>query len=576
VSVPDPSNPSAHDADHPTEQWSAVAADLAELAVDHPDLVARVDAVAERARSRRFHIAVVGEFKRGKSTLLNALLGRAVLPTGVLPLTSVATEVVHGPDGATVIGLDGTRTDIGLDEVADHVTEAGNPDNRRRVDRVVVHVPVSLLATGLVLVDTPGIGSIHAHNTDAAFAEYELSDAAVVVLAADAPLSDAERSILDMFRERRMRTFVVVNRCDHLRAGELAQVRSFIGAQVDAPIWMVSARSALDPRAPGSDGLDAGEFAEFAAAVRRFVDNELVAARDTATRNQLDRIAAELGERLHLEMAAAALDAEDLTARVGEFERAAGVERESFEADRLLLNRRFDELCGSVGEHLEEFVTDAFTRRSPELRATADGSAVRGLEDRLAALTESIVADEATRALAAESARAEQAWSELASWFRGRLDERVTSIRAAASGVFDVQLGPLEGPPLETVRGRFTLHFHHEASVTEPVDHLARAMIPAPIRCRRATRSAVERLHQLLDRNAGRVRYELVEQLQAARRDFERSAERELDGVIASIGRGAERGRRLAESNRSAHDEARSTLDRLDGLRTALRPGDVS
>jgi GTP-binding protein EngB required for normal cell division len=552
-------------------RWAGVAAELAGLAADHPDLVERVAAVAERSRSRRFHIAVVGEFKRGKSTLLNALLGRPLLPTGVLPLTSVATEVVHGPDGATVTRLDGTRTDITLDEIADYVTEAGNPDNRRRVDRVTVRAPAALLATGLVLVDTPGIGSIHAHNTDAAYAEYEQSDAAVLVLAADAPLSDAERSILAMFHERRMKTFVVVNRCDHLRSDELAQVRAFVGEQVGAPIWMVSARAALHADASEGDGGDAGEFDEFAAAVRRFVDDELVAARDTATRNQLDRIAAELTERLQLELAAA-LDAEDLIARVDAFERATEIERESFAAEQLLLGRRFDELCGSVGEQLEQFVTDAFHRRVGEVRAAADGLAVRGLEDRLAAVTESIVAEEATRALAAESARAEQAWSELAAWFRGRLDERVTSIRAAASGVFDVHLGPLERPPLEAVRGRFTLHFHHETSVTEPVDHLARAMLPGPIRRRRATRSAVERLHQLLDRNAGRVRYELVQQLETARRGFERAAESELDAVIASITRGAERGRRLAQDNRATTDSAHSTLQRVNALRSEITP----
>ena len=572
MSIPDPSNASGHSTDDRADRWAEVAAELAGLAADHQDLVDRVDAVAQRSRSQRFHIAVVGEFKRGKSTLLNALLGRPLLPTGVLPLTSVATEVVHGPAGATVIGLDGTRTDVTLDEIADYGTEAGNPDNRRNVDRVTVRAPVPLLATGLVVVDTPGIGSVHAHNTDVAYAEYEQSDAAVVVLAADAPLSDAERSILQMFHERGMRTFVVVNRCDHLRSDELAQVWAFVGEQVDGPIWMVSARAALHAEAAGSNGGDAGEFGEFAAAVRRFVDDELVAARDTATRNQLDRIAAELTERLQLELAAAALDAEDLTSRVDAFERAAEVERESFAADQLLLNRRFDELCGSVGGHLERFVTGAFHRRVGEVRAAADGSAVRGMEDRLGRLTESIVAEEATRALAAESARAEQAWSELASWFRGRLDERVTSIRATASGVFDVHLGPLQGPPLEAVHGRFTLHFHHETSVTEPVDHLARAMLPGPIRRRRATRRALERLHQLLDRNAGRVRYELVQQLETARRGFERAAESELDAVIASITRGAERGRRLAQDNQATTNSAHSTLQRVNELRSEITP----
>ncbi|MCZ7627912.1 MAG: dynamin family protein [Microthrixaceae bacterium] len=202
-----------------------------------------------------------------------------------------------------MIGLDGTRTDIELDELADYVTEAGNPDNRRHVDRVTVRAPATLLATGLVLVDTPGIGSIHAHNTDAAYAEYEQSDAAVVVLAADAPLSDAERSILQMFHERRMRTFVVVNRCDHLRAEDLAQVRAFVGEQVDAPIWMVSA---APPSTPTHLAATAATRAISTSSQRRCAASSTTSLSQPrhGHRNQFDRIAAELTERLQLELAA--------------------------------------------------------------------------------------------------------------------------------------------------------------------------------------------------------------------------------------------------------------------------------
>ena len=140
---------------------------------------------------------VVGEFKRGKSTLVNALLGVEVLPTGVLPLTAVMTEVVHGQAGATVAGLDGTRVDVGLDDVARFVTEAGNPGNERGVDRVEVRVPAPLLSTGLVLVDTPGLGSIHLHNTEVGRASLLEADGAIVLLSADEPLSDEERQLLD-------------------------------------------------------------------------------------------------------------------------------------------------------------------------------------------------------------------------------------------------------------------------------------------------------------------------------------------------------------------------------------------
>jgi ribosome biogenesis GTPase A len=78
----------------------------------------RVLRLSERIDSQRFHIAVLGEFKRGKSTLVNALIGRELLPSGVVPLTTVATEVHFGTGPSTVVFSDGRRLPIGEDEIA--------------------------------------------------------------------------------------------------------------------------------------------------------------------------------------------------------------------------------------------------------------------------------------------------------------------------------------------------------------------------------------------------------------------------------------------------------------------------
>jgi small GTP-binding protein len=480
-----------------------VVRQLTEFAGAHPDLVARLRSVEERERTQRFHIAVVGEFKRGKSTLLNALLGRTVVPTGVLPLTSVATEVRYGAGTATAVGLDGSETQIDVSEVADYVTEAGNPDNVRGVERVVIEVDAPLLQRGLVLVDTPGIGSIHAHNTEAALAEYQRIDAAIVVLAADTPLSEGERAILDQLRSKNMRTFVVVNRCDHLRADDLAEVGAFIRSQVDAPLWMVSARAALSRRASSGERDDPGEFDDFARAIGAFVDQDLAAARAVATRDQLDHIAAELVDRLQLELSAASLGAETAMSRADAFERAAEVERDSFVGDRLVLDQRVDQLCASVGEHLADMVADAFERRAPELRGAANVLPLAGLEDRLGILTESIVAEETDRALETSSTIVQQGWSELAAWYRSRLDARVAAVRGIAADLFEVPLISTSARTAEVARAQVRLNFHHEASVTEPVDHLVRSLLPPPIRRRRAITAATNRLHRLLDRKQG-------------------------------------------------------------------------
>jgi len=112
---------------------SALARALNELAAlgtdqDREQLAALVD----RLDAARLRVLVAGEAKRGKSTLVNALLGREVLPSGVTPLTAVTTTVRYGDDErAEVRFLDGHDEKHPLAALTDLVTERGNPGNRR-------------------------------------------------------------------------------------------------------------------------------------------------------------------------------------------------------------------------------------------------------------------------------------------------------------------------------------------------------------------------------------------------------------------------------------------------------------
>ena len=195
-------------------------------------LAARAERVAKRLAEGRFHVMVVGEFKRGKSTLVNALLGVEVLPTGVLPLTAVMTEVVHGDEARSRRGFDGVSFGIGLDELADYVTEAGNPGNERGVERVEVRVPASVLASGVVLVDTPGLGSIHLHNTEVGRRRCSRPMARSWCSRRMSRSRLRNASCSGSSRSGGSRTFLVVNKADHLGSAELDEVRRFITGEV--------------------------------------------------------------------------------------------------------------------------------------------------------------------------------------------------------------------------------------------------------------------------------------------------------------------------------------------------------
>jgi GTP-binding protein EngB required for normal cell division len=270
------------------------AEELATLASGRPEAW-RARRLADRLGAGRFFVAVVGEFKRGKSTLVNALLGEDVLPTGVLPLTLVATELTFGDPGVVVEFLDRRTQLVPKEQIAAYVTESGNPGNEQGVAWVEVRGRWPLLESGVVLVDTPGIASLYQHNTEAGRAALLDADGAVVVLSADAPLSEHERDLLGVLAERRSPTFFVLNKSDHLRDDELAKVRGFVGAALadivgsEVMLYTVDARAALASATSASTGgVTAGlEFDAFRVELSRFIADDLVAARHSSARREL-------------------------------------------------------------------------------------------------------------------------------------------------------------------------------------------------------------------------------------------------------------------------------------------------
>ena len=157
----------------------------------------QIAALRDRLAAVRLRVLVAGEAKRGKSTLVNALLGRPLLPSGVTPLTAVATTVRYGEDPrAEVRFADGHEEKHPLAALDDLVTERGNPRNRRGIAAVTAFVDAPVLADGVELVDTPGTGSVFTWDTDPVHQALETTDAAVFVLTADPPVSASERDLL--------------------------------------------------------------------------------------------------------------------------------------------------------------------------------------------------------------------------------------------------------------------------------------------------------------------------------------------------------------------------------------------
>ena len=203
-----------------------------------------------------FYLVVLGEFKRGKSTFINALLGENILPVAVVPLTAVVTKISYGETQAAVVHFfNGDSREVTFDEIDAYITEIGNPENKKQVSYLEILHPSPLLARGTVLVDTPGIGSIFDHNTLATYEFVPKVDAAIFLLTVDHPLSQAEYSFLQEVREHVPRIYFALNKIDNVSPGELEESMQFTNRTLgeyfeeeEVNIFPISSKMALEAR----------------------------------------------------------------------------------------------------------------------------------------------------------------------------------------------------------------------------------------------------------------------------------------------------------------------------------------
>lgn len=208
---------------------------LARIAPDGEQERQRLRDVADDLRNMFYMVVVVGEFNSGKSSFVNAMLQDSLLPTGITPTTEMIELIRYGEAAVR------------------------RPETRGDGVRVWVHPNVG--GQGVVLVDTPGTGSVFARHEEIARGFLHRSDLVVFVMSAKHAFAETDRLYLELLRSYGKKVVVVVNQVDLLEPREQADVRRFVQAQIEQRleikplIFMVSARRALEGQA--DSGMDA-------------------------------------------------------------------------------------------------------------------------------------------------------------------------------------------------------------------------------------------------------------------------------------------------------------------------------
>ena len=144
-------------------------------------------------------VAVLGQFKAGKSSFLNNLIGQNVLPVGAIPVTTAITRVQYGiREKALIRHFNGAITEIPLAEIVQFTSEAENPGNSKNVAIVDIELPSMQDYQGLRLVDTPGLGSVYKYHQSTSEEWLPSVGTAILAVSSDRPLSEHD---LDLIRE---------------------------------------------------------------------------------------------------------------------------------------------------------------------------------------------------------------------------------------------------------------------------------------------------------------------------------------------------------------------------------------
>lgn len=193
-----------------------------------------LQAVVEQVESGTYEIAIFGRVSSGKSSLLNAVIERSVLPVGITPVTSVPTRLVWGAAPGVLVRTRGASEDahFPVDELGEFVTEERNPGNQKGIARVTVEIPVERLRGGIALVDTPGLGALASSGAREAYAYMPRCDLGVIVVDGGGTFDAEDVELARTLLESGVQIEVVISKADRIGDADRLALAKYVRDQM--------------------------------------------------------------------------------------------------------------------------------------------------------------------------------------------------------------------------------------------------------------------------------------------------------------------------------------------------------
>lgn len=518
----------------------------------------RIKELATRLRDEQLNLAVLGQFKRGKSSLINALLCGELLPTSTIPLTALPTVIRWGKKRRVLITFENGRIEEREFEndkmlsafLSQYVAEEQNPRNHYDVKQVEVKYPAEFLAGGVTLIDTPGVGSTFKHNTETSIQFLDQCDAALFVISADPPITESEIEFLQAVKGHIRRLFFVLNKIDYLNVNEretvIAFLRTVLKEQGDITeaikVYGLSARQALVAKQVGDACLlEHSGLTVLEKDLLEFYHKEKKTVLVAAIRTKFTAVLREASLELELCIKALELPVAELESKKHRLlEKLAAIEEERRRASDLLAGDRKRAL-----EFLEDQVAEV--RQKAQLQLETLVTEFRFNPKRL--LFEQEVYDAVVQAVPVFF---NQALHFMEDYFgnyiadilaphQQRADEFVTSVRQTAAEIFsiDYQL-PEQANFFQMKRQPYWINDKWQTDASVIPRSWLEALLPETIRQARFRKRLEQHLDKLITHNVENLRWALLQNIETAFRTFSEVLNTRLTDAISTTNQAVE------------------------------------
>ncbi|MDQ7821469.1 MAG: dynamin family protein [Candidatus Eremiobacteraeota bacterium] len=550
-----------------------------------------IEKLAGRLDNSVLHIAVLGQFKRGKSTLINSLLGHDILPRAMLPLTSVPTLLKYGEERiVTILFRDGSSRNAAMEDLPLFVTEEGNPGNEKNVERAEIFCDAPLLRQGVVIIDTPGIGSTLTHNTAVTVEFLPQCDLALFLTSPDPPLTQAELEFLSLISKHAAHLFFVLNKRDILSEEELRKLLSFLeknlrekaGFRAPLEIFPVSALRGLEGRLAGNeDAWEQSGMERLESHLAAFFEHEkkqiLCRALAMKTRAIIEGSLAAIDLRINL-LATPLRELDEKILRLSALEAHVKEERlwirDALEAEekRIALEIR------RKTERLEQEAMEAIFQGIRDITGTNDKKeSFRTISSRLRTFLDSAVPDFFIARKDSFIADACRLSEEKLSPVLAKAENLIATVRRDALAIFEVRTSPLVFEPFSLKWPRFIWeHIVYSCGLFEVAKKLLYHAVPVSTLKKVLRREAMEEAESLVLKNAGKLRYALLDGLERVIRNLNFALASELEQGFRDIREAVQQARTLQGETSGSQEPLIGTLREKKAYLESLLAGEVS